>query len=64
LVVNPSRDLPIAGASLFSRTGAVLMSASDGGSDHHVFVVVLANSVKTRSKTPLFAHRLNRWPIG
>jgi hypothetical protein len=26
----------------FSRAGAVLMSAHDGGIDHHVFVVVIA----------------------
>src|SRR3984893_12268219 len=42
LVVNPPRDLPIARAPFFSRTGAVLMSAYDGGIDHHIFVVAIA----------------------
>src|SRR5271169_2422202 len=43
LVVNPPRDLPIACAPFFfSRTGAVLMSAYDGGIDHHVLVVAVA----------------------
>src|SRR5260370_40726299 len=42
LVVNPPRDLPMACAPFFSRAGAVLMSAYNGGVDHHVFVVVIA----------------------
>src|SRR5271163_2890823 len=29
-------------AVFFSRTGAVLMSAYDGGIDHHIFVVAIA----------------------
>src|SRR5271154_6953478 len=45
----------------FSRTGAVLMRAYDGGIDHHIFVVAIAaSSLKIRSKTPLFAHRPKR----
>jgi hypothetical protein len=49
-------------APFFSRTGAVLVSAHNGGINHQVFVVMIfANSLKIRSKTPLCAHRLNRW---
>jgi hypothetical protein len=42
LVVSPPRDRPIACSPFFSCAGAVLVSAYDGGVDHHVFVVVVA----------------------
>jgi hypothetical protein len=42
LVVSPPRDRPIACSPFFSRPGAVLVSAHDGGVDHHVFVVAIA----------------------
>jgi hypothetical protein len=42
LVVSPPRDRPIPCSPFFSRTGAVLMRAHDGGVDHHVFVVMIA----------------------
>ena len=42
LVVSPPRDRPIACSPFFSRPGAMLVSAHDGGVDHHVFVVMIA----------------------
>jgi hypothetical protein len=41
-VVNPPRDQPIACAPFFMGAGATLLSAHDGGVNHHVFVVVIA----------------------
>ena len=54
------------GIYLWPRTvfgcGVMLVSAHDGGVNHHVIVVVIARQeLKTRSKTPLWAHRLKRW---
>jgi len=61
LVVSPPRDRPIVARRFFSRAGAMLMRAHDGGVDHHVFVVVITRQqLEIRSKTPLFAHRLKR----
>ena len=41
--------------AFFSCAGAVLVSAHDGGVEHHVFVIMVARSrLKKRSKTPLF----------
>jgi hypothetical protein len=55
LVVNPPRDLPIACAPFFLRTGAMLMSPDDGGTDHHVFVVVHAGQqLKNTLENPAF----------
>jgi hypothetical protein len=42
LVVNPPRDRPMACAPSFLGAGAVLVSAHDGGVDHHVLVGVIA----------------------
>ena len=42
MVVSPPRDRPIACSPFFSCAGAVLVSADNGGIDHHVFVVVIA----------------------
>jgi hypothetical protein len=68
LVVNPPRDLPIACAPFFSRAGAVLMSAYDGGIDHHVFVVVIAGQqLKNTPENPAFRPSaetlMDRFPV-
>ena len=42
LVVNPPRDRPMACAPSFLGARAMLVSAHDGGVDHHVFIVVIA----------------------
>ena len=39
----------------------MLVSAHDGGVNHHVFVVVIAGQeLENPSKAPLLAHRLKR----
>src|SRR5712671_4464109 len=52
----------------FSRTGAVLMSAHDGGVDHHVFVVVIAgqqleNTVENPALRPSAETLMDRFPV-
>ena len=42
MVVSPPRERPMACSPFFSRAGAVLVRAHDGGVDHHVFVVGIA----------------------
>src|SRR5712691_12050994 len=68
LVVNPPRDLPMACAPFFSRTGAVLMSAYNGGIDHHVFVVVIAgqqieNALENPAFRPSAETLMDRFPV-
>ena len=41
-MVSPPRERPIACSPFFSCAGAVLVSAHDGGVDHHVFVIMVA----------------------
>src|SRR5580704_15101046 len=68
LVVNPPRDLPIACAPFFfSRTGAVLVSAYDGGIDHHVFVIAitaqqLENTLENPALRPSAEPLMDRLP--
>src|ERR1700719_2018947 len=67
LVVNPPRDLPIACAPFFSRTGAVLVSAYDGGIDHHVLVVAIAaqqleNTLEHPALRPSAETLMDRFP--
>src|SRR6202047_2884649 len=52
----------------FSRTGAVLMSAYDGGIDHHVLVVVIAgqqleNTVENPALRPAAETLMDRFPM-
>ena len=42
MVVSPPRDRPIACSPFFSCAGTVLVSAHNGGVNHHVFVIVIA----------------------
>ncbi len=43
LVVSPPRERPMAWQTpFFSRPGAMLMGADDGGVDHHVFIIVIS----------------------
>src|SRR6266403_3083693 len=68
LVVNPPRDLPIACAPFVSRTGAMLVSAHDGGVDHHVLVVVIAgqkleNTIENPALRPSAEELMDRFPM-
>src|SRR5215831_6351846 len=68
LVVSPPRERPIACSPFFSCAGAVLMSAHDGGVDHHVFVVVitrqqLENTLENSALRPSIEALVDDLPI-
>jgi len=68
LVVSPPRERPIACSPFFSCAGAVLVSAHDGGVDHHVFVVVvtgqqLENALENPALRPAAKALMDDLPI-
>ena len=55
-------------APFFSRTGAVLMGAHNGGVDHHVFIVVIAgqqfeDALENPTLRPPAETLMDRFPI-
>src|SRR6516162_8060488 len=68
LVLGPPRDRPMAGAPFFSRASAVLVSAHNGGIDHHVFVVMifsqqLENTIEDPALRPPAEPLVDRFPM-
>ncbi len=68
MVVSPPRDRPIACSPFFSCAGAVLVSAHDGGVNHHIFVIVIArqqleNALENAALRPSIEALIDDLPI-
>jgi len=68
LVVSPPRERPIACSPFFSCAGAVLVSAHDGGVDHHVFVIMVArqqleNALENSALRPPIEALIDNLPV-